>query len=678
MQGRIDSEHLRPTALMGQQQLTSLRERSRATLTALAIIGLSIGVLILITLSKQNQQAKLDQSFYATLLHLSDFKAQLVSLDAMSIASSNDANAQHSAFLALKNTSAKIIRDLYILRPLIEDKCARQAALCEQNIDLDGRVHQMKVISDRLSLIDATPMELMAGFNDIWTTGDTILLSRVQDETQRMMQLFSLQNALSINTTRIWYALGLLTQLSLFFLSWLIIIRPNFHLVARNTTQLLEHQRELHFRATHHPLTHLRNREEFRRLGTQWLEQNQGTAIFIIDVDRFKSINDTYGHLMGDLVLKQISKSLQQLEHQHLKVFHLSGDEFALVGRQHAAEESQVKQTCRAIIKYCTQQVKRAELAVRPTVSVGAAMTSASSVELDWMIANADHALYRCKHASGNQFCVVNDYEAPSNARFNQLPFELDTALRMQQFSVKYQPIFDLRTHEMVYCEALSRWEHPMFGVIAPDTWIPMISSRGLAFEFFEYCVAQICEDWCTSTAPKPERISINIHPTVLQSENLIPCIQNALKRLAPMNLVLEITEDAYLDQRSDVVHQSLRKLRQIGVKIALDDFGTGFGSLMHLIQLPLDIVKIDGEFVKSVTESRASQAIVDAQIRCCQGLDLTVVAEKIENLAQQQALLSMGCHLGQGFIYAPALSIKQLEHRSDDQHPGSRLQPSP
>ena len=410
--------------------------------------------------------------------------------------------------------------------------------------------------------------------------------------------------------------------------------------------------------ALHDPLTGLANRRKLNEALALALGARKPagavTALILIDLDRFKPINDLHGHAVGDAVLKEVAHRLRAVTREGETVARLGGDEFALLLPQ-VVGATEAARPARRILRALQEPILVGELVCRLSGSLGVAATD-DPLRADDLMRHADAALYVAKRQGRNQlhfFAPEMDAELQRRA---QLELELREGLSRGEVTPSYQPLVDLTTETVLGYEMLARWTRAD-GPVSPDVFIPIAEDVGLIGDLTQALLRQACRDardWPPETA-----LSINVSPLQLRDGEFPDLLLRVLDEegFAPWRLEVEITESAIVADLK-AARDTLLKLKARGVRIALDDFGTGYSSLHHLRELPFDKLKIDRSFVMSMQSSEESRKIVDAIVAMSRSLGLVTLAEGIENEADAARLRSIGCQMGQGYHYgrpAPA-----------------------
>ena len=409
-------------------------------------------------------------------------------------------------------------------------------------------------------------------------------------------------------------------------------------------------------------LTDLPNRVLFREQLEQslkWVVRGERLAVLYLDLDHFKSVNDTLGHPVGDELLKAVAARLRSCVREIDIVARLGGDEFAII-------QSAVVGPMDVI-----DLVNRIHAAIRKSyeagghqliadTSIGIAMAPDDGTDPDQLLKNADLAMYQAKmDGRGTYRFFEPKMDAAVKAR-RTLEFDLREAIMCGEFELHYQPLLNLQDNKITCCEALLRWNHSERGTISPAEFIPVAEETGLINQLGEWVVKTACYE--AATWPDDIRVAVNVSPVQFKSGNLVQMVINALagSRLPARRLELEITE-AVLIRDDETTLATLHQLRELGVRIAMDDFGTGYSSLSYLQRFPFDKIKIDRSFIKDVAEKDGSLAIVQAVINIAKSRNITTVAEGVETEQQVELLRTLGCTEMQGYFFSPAISAVKL-----------------
>ncbi|MGR7996069.1 putative bifunctional diguanylate cyclase/phosphodiesterase [Xanthobacter sp. ZOL 2024] len=409
-------------------------------------------------------------------------------------------------------------------------------------------------------------------------------------------------------------------------------------------------------RACTDALTGLPNRLAFTEELTRRLKGEAPTlALLFIDLDYFKTINDTLGHDVGDTLLQGVAQRLRGVMPAQSMVARLGGDEFAVVCRQ-CADETEAKRAAQRLIEALREPFDLTEHKILTGCSVGIALAPRDGSDVATLFKCADLALYQAKgEGRGNAQHFHPDLSISAQAR-RQLEIDLDTAWREHEFSVVYQPIFAATTGRLAGFEALLRWHHLTRGDVPPEQFIPVIEESGLILQIGKWILEEACQ--AATAWPEDVFISVNVSPAQFRGGRAEQDVEAALAHsgLAPQRLELEITESLLL-QADAPLRRILDRFRARGLSLALDDFGTGYSSLRYLRDLNVSRLKIDQGFIAHVVEDRHTFAVVRAIISLGLALDLEITAEGIETQAQAQLLREEGCTHLQGFLLGPPMS---------------------
>ena len=433
--------------------------------------------------------------------------------------------------------------------------------------------------------------------------------------------------------------------------------------IALLLTDVTERERMLalvRHQATHDDLTGLANRTQLAAATVRALERGEDVALFVIDLNDFKGVNDALGHAAGDHYLTAVGERLSRLAEPRDTIARLGGDEFAilLVG----ADESRIDAVVAAVVARCREPVALHGVAIASSASVGIALAPLDAGTADELLRCADLAMYTAKRGGMPSLRYTDDLEA--STRRLELTGDLTRAFAEGEFEMYFQPKVDARTREWCGLEALVRWNHPQDGLLVPEAFLQLVALAGFSDELVDVALRQAID--ALADLPSDIGISINLTAHDVRSPSLPQRCADALRAscVDPGRLTLEITESHMLDT-GGIVQQTLNRVAALGVQIAVDDFGTGFSSLSHLRALRVDELKIDKSFVQTMTSETADLAIVRAMIDLGHNLDLTVVAEGVEDEAAAQLLLELGCDQLQGYLISRPMPVNSIPFAS-------------
>lgn len=430
----------------------------------------------------------------------------------------------------------------------------------------------------------------------------------------------------------------------------------------RQNMALIEREGRIRFLAHHDDLTGLPNRVVFReRMGKalyQAAELGEKMALLYLDLDRFKDVNDTLGHPVGDSLLRTVASRLTSCVPATDRVARLSGDEFAVIsiGQQQPEAAAQLAERIIALLGAPYSALGHT---ISISVSVGIAVAEVAWTDADTLLKQADLALYRAKAWGRGTLCVFEpEMDTHLRARL-EMEQDLREALAQEQFDLAYQPIFSVATGALTGFEALLRWNHPRRGAVDPSTFVPLTEDSRSIVEIGAFVLRRAAAD--IAGLPGTLKVAVNLSPVQLAFGDIVGTLEAALRDsgLPPERLECEITESALFESEQTSL-AVLQRLRAIGVKIVLDDFGTGYSSLSRLRLLPLDKIKIDRSFVQDATEGSASAAIVEAITVLTSRLGIATVAEGIETEEQWALLARTSCAEAQGFLLGRPLPIAE------------------
>jgi diguanylate cyclase (GGDEF)-like protein/PAS domain S-box-containing protein len=388
-------------------------------------------------------------------------------------------------------------------------------------------------------------------------------------------------------------------------------------------------------------------------------------ALFFLDLDRFKSINDTLGHEVGDLLLKEVAARIGSCLRDTDTVSRLGGDEFTVLLPE-AADTADVASAAQRIIEAFATPFELEDHCLSITTSIGVALYPADGKDRSDLMKKADNAMYRAKTLGKNRFEFYREEIAADARDQMEIEDELGAALRNNEFKVYYQPLMACRSSEAFGVEALLRWEHPERGLLYPAEFLPVAEKAGLIVEIGQFVLAEACacvSRWHEENASDtPLKVCVNLSGRQLRHPGLVSDVVRILREtgLNADDLVLEATEDALLESDSADV---LERLKSLGVLFAIDDFGTGRSALSTLSAFPADLLKVDGSLTARIGRDRESKAVASAIVNLAHALDMKVVAEGVEGADQLAIVSGMGCDLVQGYYLAEATAWNRVHH---------------
>ena len=436
--------------------------------------------------------------------------------------------------------------------------------------------------------------------------------------------------------------------------------------ILEDVTESKRAQERITHLAKYDDLTGLANRNQFReRINGMLAAMHKGKnhiAIHLIDLDRFKTINDTLGHPIGDKLLKEVASRLKTVIRPGDMITRFGGDEFVVlqVGTERYQDAKWLAQRLARTLKDPFEiDGHRIDIGA----SIGIAMAPMDGVDADQLLKKADMALYAAKNGGGgdHRFFALEMEEAAQERR--ALELDLREALASDQFQLYFQPLVDLRTGRVTTCEALMRWKHPTRGMVPPAVFIPIAEETGLIITLGEWALQRACAE--AANWPKSVKVAVNLSPVQFRDRGLALHVVSALAKsgLPAQRLELEVTERLLLED-SDGTLAAMEQLKNLGVSISLDDFGTGYSSLNYLRKFPFQKIKIDQSFIQGLGEERDAQAIIGAVAGLGASLDKTVVAEGIETEEQMRQVKAHGCHEGQGHLFGAPMSAETIQAR--------------
>jgi diguanylate cyclase (GGDEF)-like protein len=432
-------------------------------------------------------------------------------------------------------------------------------------------------------------------------------------------------------------------------------------------TERKQAEAQIEHMALHDALTGLSNRVFFRRqleMALSKSSRRQQIGVFLLDLDRFKAVNDTLGHPVGDELLKAVAERLRSCVRHNTVVARLGGDEFAVIEEDLASTEAAESLASRIIDTVSRPYDVDGHNIVIGT-SVGIALSPTDGMQADVLVKGADLALYRAKGGGRGMFRFFERGVDTQVQERRALELDLRRALTEGEFEVHYQPQVNLKTDKVTGFEALIRWRRPLQGLVPPMDFIPLAEEVGLIDQIGAWVLQEACR--AATHWPDSIRVAVNLSPLQFRSSDLLDHVKSALQSsgLVPRRLELEITE-AFLLQSNDLTLSTLKALRELGVRVSMDDFGTGYSSLGYLQNFVFDRIKIDQSFVRDLVSRRDSLAIVRAISNLGTTLGISTTAEGVETLGQLVRLRSEGCTEVQGYFISPPVPEAEIPRLLD------------
>ena len=474
---------------------------------------------------------------------------------------------------------------------------------------------------------------------------------------------FGMEIQRHISITKAFYIVSVLIGALLLLLAWVFSLRKTRNKL-KTSKQLLKRESE-----TDH-LTGLGNRRKFYQLLEEEIEISNLTdkpfTLLYLDLDRFKEINDSLGHAVGDLLLIEVSKRIQSCAENTRKIARLGGDEYMII-LSDVSDKKMVERTAKCIQGSLSMPFNINDNEIVISTSTGITSYPDDATTVGQLINNGDQAMYQSKKNGKNCFSYFDAAMKQAAERKNNTIRDLRRAEKEEQFVLHYQPIIDLSSNKICKAEALIRWNHPDRGLISPDEFIPLAEESGLINGIgewtFKAAVSQTVK--VKKLLDNEFQMSVNTSPLQYYKNGMDISIWYSYLRahgLTGKDLVMEITEGILMEP-SPTVMSNLYQLRDLGIQVAIDDFGTGYSSLSYLKKFNIDFLKIDQSFVRNLSVDSDEMALVEAIITMAHKLGCKVIAEGIETKSQRDILFDAGCDYGQGYYYSKPIMAKEFEH---------------
>ena len=437
--------------------------------------------------------------------------------------------------------------------------------------------------------------------------------------------------------------------------------------VARDISSRKEAEKLITYQAYHDLLTKLPNRAMLRDRLDLAIKQSERTGetliVMFLDLDRFKLINDSFGHVVGDQLLVEVAARLKAEIRTGDTLARLGGDEFMLLLPQPTSRE-QAESVAQKLIAGLQQPFFLKGKEVYINVSIGISVFPIDSRDINTLIKNADMAMYEVKSTGKNGYTFYNDKLEHAAAEKISIESGLRKALKSDELEILYQPQFNIKSKQIVGVEALLRWNHPQLGQLSPNYFIEQAEESRIIEQLSEWVLNRVADDLFRDQnfLASQIKVSINLSATDIKQkefpENFVSLIENF--GIVPDRLEIEITENTFMSDIRACTHK-LQVLSNRGVSIAIDDFGTGYSSLNYLRELPVDTVKIDYSFISEIEHSKKGAALVAAIVGMAHGLGINIIAEGVENVHQSEYLESLECHIMQGFLFSKPVTVDRF-----------------
>jgi len=438
--------------------------------------------------------------------------------------------------------------------------------------------------------------------------------------------------------------------------------------VIEDVTERKKSEQRIAFMAHHDVLTGLANRlaimEKIEEAVARHRRRGDPFAVLLLDLDRFKHVNDTLGHAVGDALLRETAARLKASLRETDVLARLGGDEFAIVQDRDKNQREAASALADRITEVISKPFNIEGNEVNIATSIGIALAPEHAVSSDSLMKMADLALYRAKSAGRNGYRFFDPEMSLAASARHELESELRRAVQQDELELYYQPIIDTKTSVICGAEALMRWRHPTKGIILPDQFIPLAEETGMITHIGEWLLQTACAD--AASWPKDIKVAVNLSAVQFRKNNLVDVVICALAQsgLSPERLELEITETALIESATECL-PVLHQFKNLGIAVALDDFGTGYSSLSQLMMFPFNKIKVDKSFIQNLTKRTECAAIIAATLTLARSLDIATTAEGVETVEQYRLLRLAGVTSLQGFLFQPPCPSAQIDFHS-------------
>ena len=438
--------------------------------------------------------------------------------------------------------------------------------------------------------------------------------------------------------------------------------------VIEDVTERKRSEQRIAFMAHHDVLTGLANRlaimEKIEEAVARHRRRGDPFAVLLLDLDRFKHVNDTLGHAVGDALLRETAARLKAALRETDVLARLGGDEFAIVQDRENNQREAASALADRITNVISKPFHIEGNEVNIATSIGIALAPEHAANSDSLMKMADLALYRAKSAGRNGYRFFDPEMSMAASARHELESELRRAIQQDELELHYQPIVDTRSSTICGAEALIRWRHPTKGIILPDQFIPLAEETGMITQIGEWLLQTACAD--AASWPKDIKVAVNLSAVQFRKNNLVDIVICALAQsgLSPERLELEITETALIESATECL-PVLHQFKNLGIAVALDDFGTGYSSLSQLMMFPFNKIKVDKSFIQNLTKRTECAAIIAATLTLARSLDITTTAEGVETVEQYRLLRLAGVTSLQGYLFQRPCPSSQIDFYS-------------